>query len=82
MEKIVIEKFNGSNIYTWNVKFQMSLMHKHLWRLVKGKGPTPQYPKKIASWLKTEEKAKYFICFSLLDSQLHLIDLEKSSAKI
>lgn len=57
-------------------------MHKNLCGLVKGQEPTPQDPKQLVDWLKWEDKSKSIIGLSLSNSQLHLLNLEKSSAQI
>jgi hypothetical protein len=31
-----MEKFDGNNFHTWKVKFQMHLMNRGLWSIVKG----------------------------------------------
>lgn len=82
MEQIVVEKFNASNFFTWKVKFQMNLMHQNLWSLVKRLEPAPQDPKQLVEWQKREERAKSIIGLSLSNSQLHLINLRKSSSQI
>lgn len=60
----------------------MNLMHKNLWGLVKKIEPAPQDPKQLVEWQKKEERAKSIIGLSLSDSQLYLIDLQKSFSQI
>lgn len=79
---ILFEKFNGSNFYTWKVKVQMHLMNKGLWNLVKGTEKAPTDAKLLSEWEKREDKAKAIIGLGLSDTQLHLVDLAKSSKDI
>jgi hypothetical protein len=78
MENIALEKFNGFNFHTWKVKIQLQMMHKNLWGIVKGTEKAPIDPKQLIEWEKREDRAKSILGLSLADSQLHLIDLEKS----
>jgi hypothetical protein len=82
MENIALEKFNGFNFHTWKVKIQLQMMHKNLWGIVKGTEKAPTDPKQLIEWEKREDRAKSILGLSLADSQLHLIDLEKSSEEM
>jgi len=58
------------------------MMHKNLWGIVKGTKKTPTDAKQLIEWEKREDRAKSILGLSLADSQLHLIDLEKSSEEM
>jgi hypothetical protein len=58
------------------------MMHKYLWGFVNGTKAQPTDPTQLSVWKKKEEKTKSIIGLSLLESQVHLIDWDKSSAKI
>jgi hypothetical protein len=53
-----------------------------MWRIVNGNEQLPTYPNKLLEWQSRDNKAKTIIGLSLLDSELHHVDLEKSSNKI
>lgn len=76
MDYIALENFNGQNFHSWKVKVQLQMMHRNLWGIVKGIEPKPTDPKKLSDCEKKEDKSKSILGMSLLDSQLHLIDLE------
>jgi hypothetical protein len=82
MESLPLEKFNGINFHTWKVKIQMHLMNKGLWSIVKGNEKAPTDVKLLSEWEKKEDKAKAIIGLALSDTQLHLVDLAKSSKEI
>lgn len=82
MENIALEKFNGFNFHTWKVKVQLQMMHKNLWGIVKGTEKAPTDPRQLIEWEKREDRAKSILGLSLADSQLHLIDLKKSSEEM
>jgi hypothetical protein len=82
MENIALEKFNGPNFHTWKVKIQLQMMHKNLWGIVKGTEKEPTDPRQLIEWEKREDRAKSILGLSLADSQLHLINLEKSSEEM
>ena len=77
-----MEKFNGHNFHTLKLKIQLQMMHKNLWGLVKGTKATPTDPKQLIEWEKKDDRAKSIVGLSLADSQLHLIDLKKSSTEL
>ena len=79
MDYLPMEKFNGNNFHTWKVKFQMHLMNRGLWSIVKGTEQAPTDPKLLVEWEKKEENANFIIGLSLSDTQFHLIDLAKTS---
>lgn len=60
----------------------MQLMNKNLWEIVKGIGKSLTNPNKLLEWQSIDDKAKIIIGLALVDSELHLIDLEKSSKVI
>jgi len=76
MDSMPIDKFNGFNFHTWKIKIQMHLMNKGVWSIVKGTEKAPSDPRLLAEWEKKEEKAKTIIGLALLETKLHLIDLE------
>jgi hypothetical protein len=82
MENITLEKFNGFNFHTWKVKIQLQMMHRNLWGIVKGTEKAPTDPRQLIEWEKKDDRAKAILGLSLADSQLHLIDLKKSSAEL
>ena len=57
-------------------------MNRGVWSIVKGTKKTPSDPRLLVEWEKKEEKDKVVIGLALSDTQLHLIDLEKSSKVI
>ena len=77
-----MEKFNGNNFYNWKVKIQLFLMSKNLWGIVDGSKTIPTDLTQLSAWEKREERDKSMIGLTLLDSQLHLIDLNKSSTEM
>ena len=81
--EIPIEKFNGHNFHTWKVKIQLHLMIKNLWGIVKGIETEPtQPPTRVVEWKNRDNHAKSIIGLALSDSELHHIDLDKSSEEI
>jgi hypothetical protein len=82
MENITLEKFNGFNFHTWKLKIQLQMMHRNLWGIVKGTEKSPTDPRQLIEWENKYDRAKSILGLSLADSQLHLIDLEKSSAEL
>ena len=60
----------------------MHLMNKGLWNLVKGTEKAPIDAKLLSEWEKREDRAKAIIGLGLSDTQLHLVDLAKSSKDI
>jgi hypothetical protein len=82
-----LEKYSGFNFHTWKVKIQMQLMNKSLWGIVKGTEQAPRDPikldpNKLLEWKSRDDKAKAIIGLALIDSELHHVDLEKSSKEI
>ena len=53
-----------------------------MWNIVKGTEKSPTNPKLFVEWEKKDDKDKDIIGLALLDTQLHLIDSEKSSNEI
>jgi hypothetical protein len=82
MESVPLEKFNGHNFHAWKVKIQLHLMSRNLWGIVKGTEKAPTDVRQLLEWEKREERAKSILGLSLSDSQLHLIDLSKSSTQM
>ena len=58
------------------------MMSMNLQSIVKGTERAPTDARHLNEWEKREERAKSILGLSLSDSQLHLIDLQKSSAEI
>ncbi|KAH9331246.1 hypothetical protein KI387_003354, partial [Taxus chinensis] len=54
-------------------------MNKNLWRIVDGKEPKPTDLTKLVEWETRDDKAKAIIGLALSDTELHYVDLEKSS---
>jgi hypothetical protein len=77
-----LEKYSGFNFHTWKVKIQMQLMNKNLWGIVKGTEATPADPNKLIEWESRDDKEKSIIGLALSDSELHHVDLDKSSKEI
>jgi hypothetical protein len=77
-----LEKCSGFNFHTWKVKIQMQLMNKSLWRIFKGTEATPADRNNLIEWESRDDKAKAIIGLTLSDSELHHIDLDKSSKEI
>ena len=82
MDSLPMVKFNGNNFHTWKVKVQMHLVTRGLWSIVKGTEQDSTNPILLVEWEKKEEKDKSIIGLALLDTQLHLIDLAKTSKEI
>ena len=58
-------------------------MSKKLWGIVKGTETyPPQLPAKVVEWKNRDNHAKSIIGVALFDSELHHIDLDKSSEEI
>jgi hypothetical protein len=57
-------------------------MNKNLWGIVKGIEQSPTDPNKLLEWQSRDDKAKAIIGLALSDSELHHVDLEKSSKEI
>ena len=79
MDSLPFEKFNIINFHTWKVKIQMHMMNKGLWSIVKGTKKTHVDAKLLVEREKREDKDKAIIGLVLLDDQLHLIDIGKTS---
>ena len=79
---MVLEKFSGLNFPSWKAKIQMQLMNKNLWGIVNGSEVAPKDAKELIEWKNRDDKAKSIIGLALSDSQLHLVDLTKSSKEI
>ena len=60
----------------------MHLMSKNLWGIVKCIEPKLESPNKLIEWEDMDNNAKSLIGLALLDFELHLIDLDKSSKEI
>jgi hypothetical protein len=82
MESVPLEKFNGHNFHAWKVNIQLHLMSRNLWAIVKGTEKAPTDARQLLEWEKREERTNSILGLSLLDSQLHLIDLSKSSTQM
>ena len=77
-----LEKYSSFNFHSWKVKIQMQLMNKNLWVVVKGTETSPTNPNGLVEWESIDDKAKAIIGLALVDSDLHHIDLERSSKVI
>jgi hypothetical protein len=66
----------------WKVKIQMQLMNKNLCRIVKGIEPELVDLNKLIEWQSKVDKVKAIIGLAFFDSELHHVDLEKSSKEI
>jgi hypothetical protein len=77
-----LEKYSGFNFYMWKVKIHMQLMNKNLWGIVKRTKTTPADPNKLIEWESRDDKEKSIIGLSLSNSELHHVDLDKSSKEI
>jgi len=75
-------KFNGHNFHAWKVKIQLHFMSRNLWGIVKGKEKSPTDDRQLLELEKKEERSKSILGLSLSDSQLHLIDLSKTSTQM
>jgi hypothetical protein len=60
----------------------MQLMNKNLWGIVKGIEATPANPNKLIEWESRDDKEKAIIGLAFSDSELHRVDLDKSSKEI
>ncbi|KAH9327354.1 hypothetical protein KI387_007532, partial [Taxus chinensis] len=60
----------------------MQLMNKNLWGIVNGKETTPTDASKLLEWQSRDDRAKAIIGLALSDSELHHVDLDKSSKEI
>ena len=60
----------------------MHLMNRRLWSIVKGTELAPTNPKLLVEWEKKEKKDKSIIGLALSYTQLHFIDLAKTSKEI
>ena len=76
------EKYSGVNFHTWKVKIQMQLMNKNLWGIVKGTEATLVDLSTLIEWESRDDKAKAIIGLTLSNSELHHVDLDKSSKEI
>ncbi|KAH9291344.1 hypothetical protein KI387_043468, partial [Taxus chinensis] len=63
-------------------KIQMQLMNKNLWGIVNGKETAPTDASKLLEWQSRDDRAKAIIGLALSDSELHHVDLDKSSKEI
>ena len=78
-----LQKFNGHNFHTWKVKIQLHLTSKNLWGIVKGIETEPTQPlARVVEWKNKDNHAKSIIGLAVFDSELHHIDLDKSSEEI
>ena len=78
-----LEKFNGHNFHTWKVKIQLHLRSKNLRGIVKGIETKPTQPlARVVEWKNKDNHAKSIIGLAVSDSELHHIDLDKSSKEI
>lgn len=57
-------------------------MNKNLWGIVNGSEAAPTDAKELLEWKNKYDKAKSIIGLSLSDSQLHHVDLTKTSKEI
>jgi hypothetical protein len=57
-------------------------MNKNLWGIVKGNEQSSTDQNKLLEWQSRDDKAKAIIGFSLSNSELHPVDLKKSSKEI
>lgn len=60
----------------------MQLMNKKLQDIVKGIKTEPTQPNKLIGWQSRDDRANSIIGLAILDSELHCVDLDKSSNKI
>jgi hypothetical protein len=60
----------------------MQLINKNLWGIIKGTEQSLKYPNKLLEWKSIDDKAKATISLDLLDSEIHHVDLEKSSKEM
>lgn len=82
MEFVVLDKFSGLNFPSWKVKIQLQLMNKNLWGIVNGSEGAPTDAKELVEWKNRDDKAKSIIGLALSNSQLHHVDLTKTSQEI
>lgn len=71
--ELPLQKFNGLNFHTWQLKTQMRLMYEGLW--VNGVNGEPGKP-------ANNDKAKAIIGLALSDSYIYLIELDKTAQEI
>lgn len=69
--KFNIEKLNGSNWQTWNIRMEMLLARDDLWDVVKNEIPVEK--DRTTAWKTSDRKAKATIILLLEDSQLPLV---------
>jgi hypothetical protein len=60
----------------------MHLMNTNLWGVVKGTEVAPADPNTLIEWENKDDKEKYIIILSLSDSEIHHVDMDKSSKEI
>lgn len=57
-------------------------MNTNLWGIVKGTEVAPVDPNTLKEWENKDDKEKFIIILSLLDSEIHHVDMDKSSKEI
>ena len=76
LERIEIEKFNGTNFELWKLKMEDMLLDRDLWTTVSGNKPSGM---KQEDWNLVDQKARGMIWLSLVDYVLLNIYEEKTS---
>lgn len=77
--ELPLQKFNGLNFHTWQLKTRMRLMYEGLW--VNGESGEPAEPGEPGE-PADNDKAKAIIGLALSDSYIQFIELDKTAKEI
>lgn len=64
--RVIIEKLNNDNYYTWKYKLELLLIKEECWEVIVGEIPNPKTP----VWQKRDDKARATIGLLVEDNQL------------
>lgn len=78
---LALDKFDGSNFHTWQVKVKFHLMREGLWGLIMKTEVKPSTRDGELQWTKRDEKAFAIIALALSDDYIHHVSDINSAAQ-